>query len=130
LGTNLGKSAHTKPPQPEPFFQPSIHELCGGKQCKMTLAVEEFIHRFLLHVLPKGFVRIRQYGRMANRCRREGAVACRALLVAGPPPPSASGELGCRRCLDCGGILEIVEMVLPRWLSHRRPSPRHAPNTS
>src|SRR5262249_45298277 len=46
------------------------------------------------------------------------------------PPPSASGELGGRRCPDCGGILEIVEMVLPRWLSRRRPSPRRAPNTS
>ena len=42
----------------------------GGKQRKMTLAAEEFIRRFLLHVLPKGLVRIRYYGWMANRCRR------------------------------------------------------------
>jgi len=38
----------------------------GGKQRKMTLACEEFIRRFLLHVLPKGFVRIRHYGWMAT----------------------------------------------------------------
>ena len=52
----------------------------GGKQRKMTLAAEEFIRRFLLHVLPKGFVRIRHFGWMANRCRRERAAQCRALL--------------------------------------------------
>ena len=102
----------------------------GGKQRKMTLAAQEFIRRFLLHVLPKGFMRIRQYGWMANRCRREGAVECRALLAAEPPPPPASGEVGGRRCPNCGGILEVVEMILPGWLSHRRPGPRRAPNTS
>ena len=52
----------------------------SGKQRKMTLAGEEFIRRFLLHVLPKGFVRIRHYGWMANRCRRERAALCRSLL--------------------------------------------------
>jgi hypothetical protein len=41
----------------------------GGKKRKMTLAAEEFIRRFLLHVLPKGLVRIRHFGWMANRCR-------------------------------------------------------------
>lgn len=101
----------------------------GGKQRKMTLAAQEFIRRFLLHVLPQGFMRIRQYGWMANRCRREGAAECRALLAAEPPPP-ASGEVGGRRCPNCGGILEVVEMILPGWLSHRRPGARRAPNTS
>ena len=48
----------------------------GGKQRKMTLAAEEFIRRFLLHVLPKGFVRIRHYGWMANRCGRRCAGHC------------------------------------------------------
>jgi hypothetical protein len=102
----------------------------GGKQRKMTLAAEEFIRRFLLHVLPKSFVRIRQYGWMANRCRRERAAECRALLAAEPPPTPASGEVGGRRCPDCGGILEVVEMILPRWLSRRRPNRRRAPDTS
>ena len=128
MGTNLGKSAHTKPPQPEPFFQPSIHKLCGGKQCKMTLAAEEFIRRFLLHVLPKGFVRIRQYGWMANRYRLARVAECRALLAV--LPSATSSEVGGRRCPVCGGIIEVVEMILPRWLSHRRPSGRRAPDTS
>ena len=52
----------------------------GGKKKKMTLDAAEFIRRFLLHVLPKGLVRIRYYGWMANRCRRERAAQCRALL--------------------------------------------------
>ena len=43
----------------------------GGKKRKMTLDASEFIRRFLLHVLPKGLVRIRYYGWMANRCRRQ-----------------------------------------------------------
>jgi hypothetical protein len=67
----------------------------GGKKRKMTLAAEEFIRRFLLHVLPKGFTRIRYYGWMANRCRRQRAAECRALLAAEPmlvtaaePPPT------------------------------------------
>jgi hypothetical protein len=45
-----------------------------GKKRKMTLAAEEFIRRFLVHVLPKGLVRIRYYGWMANRRRRECAI--------------------------------------------------------
>jgi Putative transposase len=102
----------------------------GGKQRNMALTAEEFIRRFLLHVLPRSFVRIRQYGWMANRCRRESAAECRALLAAGPPPPPASGEPSRRRCPDCGGIVEVVEMILPRWLSPRRPSRRRATDTS
>ena len=52
----------------------------GGKKRKMTLAAEEFIRRFLLHVLPKGLVRIRHYGWMANPCRRQQAALVRTLL--------------------------------------------------
>ena len=66
----------------------------GGKQRKMTLAAEEFIRRFLLHVLPKGFVRIRHYGWMANRCRRERAALCRALLG---EEAAATGDDTCQR---------------------------------
>ncbi len=46
----------------------------------MTLEAGEFIRRFLLHSLPKGFQRIRQYGFLANRVRREKLPLCRALL--------------------------------------------------
>ena len=41
----------------------------GGKQGKMTLGATEFLRRFFLHVLPKGFVRIRHFGFLANRFR-------------------------------------------------------------
>ena len=58
----------------------------GSKQRKMTLTAEEFIRRFLLHVLPKGLVRIRYYGWMANRCRRLNAQRCRAMLGAEATP--------------------------------------------
>ena len=56
----------------------------------MTLDAVEFIRRFLLHILPAGFVRIRQYGFLANRARREKLELCRALLGA----PSARVEAG------------------------------------
>src|SRR4029077_11688861 len=92
----------------------------GGKQRKMTLATEEFIRRFLLHVLPKGFVRIRHYGWMANRCRSERAAQCRLLLgqevvPTETTPTRASSPL--RQCPFCGGAVEVVEMIVPRELS-------------
>ena len=46
----------------------------------MTLSAEEFIRRFLLHVLPRGFQRIRQFGLLANRCRAAQLERCRQLL--------------------------------------------------
>jgi hypothetical protein len=54
----------------------------GRKQKIMRLEVDEFIRRFALHVLPKGFVRIRHYGLLANRARQKKIARCRALLLA------------------------------------------------
>jgi hypothetical protein len=104
----------------------------GGKQRKMTLAAEEFIRRFLLHVLPKGFVRIRQYGWMANRCRCERAAQCRVLLAAEEPGPSSptSADPPRMQCPFCGGNIEVVEVIVPREFSHRRPSQRRELDTS
>jgi hypothetical protein len=51
----------------------------------MTLSGEEFLRRFLIHVLPKGLVKIRSYGFLANRCRRKQLALCRRLLGAAPP---------------------------------------------
>jgi hypothetical protein len=101
----------------------------GGKQRKMTLAAEEFIRRFLLHVLPKGLVRIRHFGWMANRCRRQRAAECRALLGMDAPQP-ASEAAHVRRCRFCGGVVEVVEMIVPRELSRRRLCRTRAPDTS
>lgn len=53
----------------------------GGGQIKtMTLAADEFIRRFLLHVLPEGFQRIRYYGFLGNRYRKQKLEQCRRLL--------------------------------------------------
>ena len=52
----------------------------------MTLDAVEFIRRFLLHVLPSGLVRIRHFGFLANRVRRQKLIQCRALLAASTAP--------------------------------------------
>ena len=58
-----------------------------GRTRMMTLSGSEFVRRFLLHVLPKGFMRIRYFGYLANRQRHEKLAHCRQLLAeAGPPP--------------------------------------------
>ena len=104
----------------------------GSKKRKMTLDATEFIRRFLLHVLPKGLVRIRYYGWMANRCRRERAAKCRALLGAEPTEElltSVSGPGG-RRCPFCGGAVEVVEIIVPRELVRCRSSRQRVPDSS
>jgi Putative transposase len=57
----------------------------GNRHKTMALPVEEFIRRFLLHVLPEGFQRIRYYGFLANRYRVEKLALCRQLLQIQPP---------------------------------------------
>ena len=58
----------------------------------MTVEAEEFIRRFLLHVLPEGFQRIRYYGFLANRYREEKLARCRELLgMPAPEPPALEG---------------------------------------
>jgi hypothetical protein len=87
-----------------------------SKNKVMTLAVDEFIRRFLLHALPDGFHRIRHYGFLANR-RRAGKLAlCRTLLaVADIAVPVGSGEAprqfadhAHNSCPCCGGRMEPI----------------------
>lgn len=52
----------------------------GGKQRSMTLRAQEFLRRFFLHVLPRGFVLIRHYGLLANRCRNQNLARARQLF--------------------------------------------------
>ena len=55
----------------------------------ITLEAQEFIRRFLLHVLPDGFMRIRHFGFLANRSKKQTLAQCRKLLDLDPPlPPS------------------------------------------
>jgi hypothetical protein len=93
-----------------------------GKQKTMKLKAVEFIRRFLLHVLPAGFVRIRHYGFLANRVCREKLELCRTLLAAlttpGPveaepvpgPKEAVEGRPEPHACPSCGeGRMVIVE---------------------
>ena len=64
----------------------------GGRQREMTLPVEEFIRRFLLHILPHRFVRIRYYGLFANRHRDRQLERCRVLLGVTPPAPAPESD--------------------------------------
>jgi len=52
----------------------------GNQQKLMTLDAVEFIRRYLLHILPSGFVKIRHFGFLANRNRRDDLTLCRTLL--------------------------------------------------
>jgi hypothetical protein len=93
----------------------------------MTLAVDEFIRRFLLHVLPKGFHRIRHYGLLASAERRANVAHARELLAAPPPAEAVEpDEVSDRRppCPCCGGRMLIIE-TLERWKQPRAP-PRPA----
>jgi Putative transposase len=60
----------------------------GQARKEMTLNAAEFIRRFLLHVLPHGFMRVRHYGLLANRQRNEKLALCRKLLDCLSPPPA------------------------------------------
>jgi hypothetical protein len=64
----------------------------GGGQKTMTLKATEFIRRFLQHVLPSGFVRIRHYGFLANRVCQEKLALCRALLGVGTTPEPLAAD--------------------------------------
>jgi len=100
----------------------------AGDQAKiMTVAAEEFIRRFLLHVLPAGFVKIRHYGLLANRNRKNNITLCRKLLGCCPTetqdnePPSTWQEyllkisgVDVTQCPACKkGHLFRVEVLLP-----------------
>jgi hypothetical protein len=63
----------------------------GGKPGQMTLVATEFLRRFFLHVLPKGFVRIRQFGFLVNRSRTANLALCRQLLAAHSLGPVETG---------------------------------------
>ena len=65
----------------------------GSQQKTMTLSADEFIRRFLLHVLPEGFHRIRYYGFLGNRYRKEKLEQCRRLLGMVPREPDSPTEV-------------------------------------
>jgi hypothetical protein len=99
-----------------------------GRHTTMTLTTGEFIRRFLQHVLPKGFHRIRHYGLLASGAREANLARARELLTASLPEqtneePATSDALA-TPCPCCGGRMIIIETFEPGC------QPRHWPTTS
>jgi len=93
----------------------------GSQIRTLTLAADEFLRRFLLHVLPKRFVRIRYFGFLAPRCRAHGVAQCRHALAVAPaaPPDAAPVSSTTRRtwpCPRCGAPMRVVERLTARQL--------------
>ena len=84
-----------------------------NKKRRMSLPIEEFLRRFLLHTLPPGFVRIRHFGIFAHRRRRDLLPLCRQLLAAAPLPdaPSRQAAGPAWTCPHCGGPMMVVERL-------------------
>jgi hypothetical protein len=99
----------------------------------MTLRPEEFMRRFLLHVLPGGFHRIRHYGLLANAVRKANLAQARALLNDAPAAhaQTADADSGtaqpCFLCRHCGGPMRIVETFVRGQMIRAPPAPPHAP---
>ena len=99
----------------------------NNQQKLMTLSLDEFLRRFLLHLLPKGFVRIRYFGFLANRRRATLLPLCFQLLGPIPQPqikPTASpaqqpSPLG--RCPKCGGTMVILQTLTAAQILLRSP---------
>jgi hypothetical protein len=87
----------------------------GSTQRKMTLAATEFLRRFFLHVLPKGFVRIRHFGFLANRFRASHMPLCRRALAmtSAEPAPSSSATPSCStwHCPRCGAAMLVTRRL-------------------
>lgn len=87
----------------------------GGRCREMTLPGEEFARRFVQHVLPRGFVRVRHYGLLANRGREAKLTTCRRLLgLAAAVLVVKSSAVAVRCCDTCGEGLMTLVRLLPR----------------
>jgi hypothetical protein len=102
----------------------------ADRQQVMTLATDEFIRRFLLHVLPRGFHRIRHYGLLAGGSRKASLSLARRLLAAAPhtvDDPSAEPDDFRPPCPCCGGRMIVIE-VFERWRQPRGPPHARTPD--
>ena len=102
----------------------------------MTLTTDEFMRRFLLHVLPSGFHRIRHYGLLANGGRRDNLARVRDLLQVAPAntePMNADADASDKAvqptfvCPDCGAAMIIVEILARKQFIRAPPRQRGAP---
>src|SRR6266516_4773241 len=92
----------------------------------MTLSLDEFLRRFLLHLLPKGFVRIRHFGFLTNRRRSTLLPLCLAALSTvssqtQPETSSAQESQSLWRCPNCGGPMAVIERLIAAQLQLRSP---------
>ena len=98
-----------------------------NKQKLLLLALNEFLCRFLLHILPQSFVRIRHFGFLANRRRSTLLPLCFRLLGTTPQPPagehSSSTEDAAElyRCPNCGGPMKLIERLTAAEILLRSP---------
>jgi len=95
----------------------------GNKQKKMTLEATEFLRRFTQHILPRGFVRIRQFGFLTNT-RRSTLLALARKLLATTPEPTEAGPTGTTKCSTwqcphCNGEMRIGPNLSARQLASR-----------
>jgi hypothetical protein len=91
----------------------------GNKQRLMTLSASEFLRRYVQHVLPHGFVRIRQFGFLANRHRSKSITLIRDLLASEPQPQEVLGAAPCDaqwQCPRCGNLMQISRRLTSREL--------------
>ncbi len=96
----------------------------GGKTREMTLSADEFLRRFMLHVLPRRFVRIRHFGFLTNRHRSAAIALCRQLMGEAPkaqpePSPSAPAPASTWRCPRCAGTMIIIRRLSPEQIRRR-----------
>lgn len=95
----------------------------GGKKREMTLSADEFLRRFLLHVLPARFVRIRHFGFLTNRHRSAALALCRQFLGEAPKtqpePPSTPAPPSTWRCPRCAGTMIILQRLSPEQIRRR-----------
>ena len=98
-----------------------------NEQKLRTLSVDKFLRRFLLHILPQGFVRIRHYGFLASRRRATTLPLCFQLLGTTPEPPaeehssSTEDAVDLYRCPNCGGPMKIIERLTAAEIQLRSP---------
>jgi hypothetical protein len=99
----------------------------NNEQKLMTLALDEFLRRFLLHILPQGFVRIRNFGFLANRKRATLLPLCFQLLGSPQQPhveqhaSSTEDASDLWRCPKCGGPMKVIERLTPAEIQLRSP---------
>ena len=93
------------------------------RQRVMTVTADEFIRRLLLHVLPRGFHRIRHYGLLASSARKASLALARMLLKVAPEPANDNADEPIDHrppCPCCGGHMVVIE-TFERWQQPRAP---------